>query len=134
MDIEPLALVVAKGCYQCPHHGFFHSIGGAILGSLIIGFFLWIFRGKLNGISLKFKISQSFSFLILFLSSLSAWLTHVFFDSLTHNDVFPFWPLKYNPILVGRELYWPLGFILLVLGAVGLFLIYRKVKTNTKVL
>ena len=131
MDLEPLTLVLVQNCYSCPHHGFFHSILGAISGSLILAIILRRFREKLGKISLRFKISQSFSFQVLFFSSLTAWLTHIFFDSLTHNDVFPFWPLKLNPVLIGRELYWPLGLILLILGVIGSVLFYRKLRSKT---
>ena len=87
MDIEPVILLLINPCYSCPHHGFFHSILGAILGSLILAAILYKFREKLNQISLKFRIRQSFSFKVLFFSSLIAWLIHIFFDSLIHFDV-----------------------------------------------
>ncbi len=125
MDFEPLILIFVRQCYYCPHHDFFHTILGAIVGSLILTFLLWVFRKELNKLSLKFKISQNFSFKVLFLSSLSAWLLHIFLDSLVHNDVFPFWPSLYNPILIGRQLLWPLHLILFILGILGLILFYK---------
>ena len=130
MDIEPLVLLFLGRCYSCPHHGFWHSILGAILGSLILAVILWAFRGKLDKISLRFKIQQSFSFPVLFFSSLAAWLLHIFFDSLAHFDVFLFWPLKYNPILIGPRIYWPLSLFFVVLGIVGLILIIKKFKKH----
>ena len=130
MDLEPIILIFAKKCYQCPHHLFFHSILGAILGSLIIAAILRKFRGKLEKISFKLKINQSFSFSVLFFSSLSAWVAHIFFDSLVHNDVFPFWPSKYNPFLINPDFYWPLSLIFLIIGIFSLILIYRKFKTR----
>lgn len=126
MDFEPLVLLIINPCYSCPHHGFFHSILGATLGSLIISILLWRFREPLNGISLRFKIQQSFSFFTLFFSSLIAWLLHIFFDNLTHNDVFLFWPSKYKPLFIGPEIYWPLNFILLILGIIGLILLIKN--------
>ncbi len=128
MDLEPALLLILYNCYSCPHHGILHSILGAILGSLIISLVLWKFREPFNRISLKFKIQQSFAFPVLFLSSFSAWLLHIIFDSLTHNDVFLFWPLKYNPILIGPKIYWTLNFIFLVLGIISLAIIYIKLK------
>jgi membrane-bound metal-dependent hydrolase YbcI (DUF457 family) len=125
MDIEPLILILVKHCYHCPHHGFFHSILGAFVGSLILSFILWKFREILNKISLKFKISQSFSFKNLYFSSLIAWLIHVFFDSLVHYDVFPLWPSRFNPIFIGEELYWPLNLILLIFGIIGFIIFYK---------
>jgi len=129
MDIEPLILLLIGRCYYCPHHAFFHSILGAILGSLILAAILWKFREKLDKISLKFKIRQSFSFPVLFFSSLTAWLLHIFFDSLTHFDVFPFWPSHFNPIFIGKEIYWPLHLIFLIFGIFGFILAYKKIKT-----
>jgi len=126
MDIEPLILIMLKKCYYCSHHGFFHSILGAISGSLILSLILWVFREKLNEISLKFKISQNFSFKNLFFSSSLAWLVHIFFDSLTNFDVYPLWPSKYNPILIGPDIYWPLHLIFLILGIIGGIVIYKN--------
>ena len=129
MDIEPTVLLIIRKCYSCPHHAFFHSILGAIFGSLILAAILWKFREKLDKISLKFKIRQSFSFPVLFFSSLTAWLLHIFFDSLTHFDVFPFWPSHFNPIFIGKEIYWPLHLIFLIFGIAGL-LIFIKTKRS----
>lgn len=130
MDVEPAILLVLNPCYSCPHHGFFHSILGAILGSLIISAILYLFRKPLNEISLKFKIQQSFSFKVLFSSSLIAWLIHIFFDNLTHHDVFLFWPSKFKPLYLGPQVYWSLNLILLFLGIVGLVVAYKKLKKS----
>jgi len=144
MDAEPAVLLIVSPCYNCPHHGFFHSILGAILGSLILAAILYRFRKKLNEISLKFKIQQSpnlakrgevgdeakpqrsFSFPVLFFSSLAAWIVHIFFDNLTHFDVYLFWPSTYKPLFIGPQIYWPLSYILLIFGIFGFILIYRR--------
>jgi len=128
MDAEPAILLIINPCYSCFHHGFFHSILGAVLGSFIIAAILWKFREILNKISLKFGISQPFSFKILFSSSLIAWLIHIFFDNSTHYDVFLFWPSRYKPFFIGPEIYWPLNYIFLILGILGLIIIYKKIK------
>ena len=130
MDIEPVILLLINPCYSCPHHGFFHSILGAILGSLILAAILWHFRAKLDKISLKFKIQQSFSFPVLFFSTLVAWLVHIFFDSLIHFDVFPFWPSHFNPIFIGKEIYWPLNLICLILGILAYFYARYKIHSS----
>jgi len=130
MDIEPVILLLINPCYSCPHHGFFHSILGAILGSLILAAILYKFREKLNQISLKFRIRQSFSFKVLFFSSLIAWLIHIFFDSLIHFDVFPFWPSHFNPIFIGKEIYWPLNLICLILGILAYFYARYKIHSS----
>jgi membrane-bound metal-dependent hydrolase YbcI (DUF457 family) len=130
MDIEPLVLLIINPCYSCPHHGFFHSILGAILGSLILAAVLYFFREPLNKISLRFKIQQSFSFKILFFSSLIAWLIHIFFDNLCHFDVFLFWPSHFKPLFIGKEIYWPLNLIFIILGILGLIIFYKYLKTK----
>lgn len=130
-DIEPLILLLINPCYSCAHHGFFHSLLGAILGSLLLAAILWIFRKKFNDISLKLKINQSFSFFVLFFSSFLGWFVHIFLDNLTHFDVFLFWPLKYKIIYFGPKIYWFLSkilLILLILGTIFLYLIIKKRK------
>jgi len=129
MDIEPTVLLIIRKCYSCPHHGFFHSILGAIVGSLILATILWRFREKLNQISLRFKISQSFSFKSLYFSSLIAWFIHIFLDNLCHFDVFLFWPSHFKPLFLGWEVYWPLNLICLIFGIFGFLLAYKKIKT-----
>lgn len=128
MDIEPAILLLINPCYNCSHHSFLHSVLGAILGSLILAIILFLFQKPLNEISLKFKIEQPFSFKVLFSSSFIAWLVHIFFDSLAHPDVFPFWPSSFNPIFIGREIYWPLNFIFIIFGILGLILFINKIK------
>ncbi len=133
MDIEPTILLLINPCYSCPHHGFFHSILGAIVGSAILATILSKHQEKLKEISLnifKYKSIHPFSFKVLFFSALSGWLIHIFFDSLTHFDVFLFWPLKSNPIFISPKIYWPLNLILLLLGIFGLLLLRKKIKKN----
>ena len=134
MDLEAFVLAITKcgGLLEtrgCANHGFFHSILGAIFGSLVIALILWIFRGKLNKISLKLKFKQLFSIPVLFFSALIAWLIHIFFDSLSHPDVFIFWPLEYNPILIGPKAYWPSNLILLVFFIIAIVVIIKKRKS-----
>ncbi len=123
MDIEPVGGIILTGS---SYHGPLHTILGAVFGSLMIAIILWQFRGELKNVSLKLKIGQNFSFLVLFFSALVAWLTHIFFDGLVHADVLPFWPSEYNPILIGRTAYWPLNLILLIFLIIALFVIKSK--------
>lgn len=125
MDIEPLILIFAKKCYLCPHHGFFHSVLGAVVGSIIVALILIIFGKPLEKLSLKLRLKQSWSLPVLFLSSFSVWLLHIFLDSLMHSDVFPFWPSHWNPILIGPKTFWPLHIILFVFGVLGLIWFYK---------
>lgn len=132
-DIEPLSLVLIKRCYQCPHHGFFHSIFGAIFGSLILAFLILIFKKPLNNISLKFlKIKMSFSFFNLYFSAFLGWFLHILFDSFSHWDVFLFWPSKIQPTLIGKETYWPLSIFLIILGIFGIFILISRIYDSRK--
>ena len=115
MDFENVFLVilnVLKDCPGCSHHGFFHSILGAIFGSLLLAFALAfvlnLVKHNKNGDSRQ----------KLFFSSLLGWTLHILADSLVHLDVFLFWPLTINPFLVSWTLYWPLSW---GLGILGLF-------------
>ena len=129
MDFENIVLVMINkinGCSDCFHHGFFHSFLGAILGSLILSFILRFLKQPLEKISLWLKIKQSFSFKILFLSSFLAWILHISVDSLVHRDVFLFWPIKTNPFLISWSLYWPLTYVLIVLGVISLIILIIK--------
>ena len=129
MDFENVFLVilnVLKDCPGCSHHGFFHSILGAILGSLILAFVLKKLETPLRKMSLRLRIDQSFSFKILFFSSLLGWTLHILADSLVHYDVFFFWPLKTTPFLISWTLYWPLSYIFTTIGAISLAIIIRK--------
>lgn len=132
-DLEPLFIIFFRHCFKCPHHGFFHSILGAILGSLVLALILWFFREKLNKLSLKIKISQSFSFGTLFFSSFSSWILHAFFDSLAYNDVHLFWPLTKNILFIGEKIYWPLTITFGILGLLGIFIFYKKIRAGDKV-
>ena len=121
MDLEPLVLLIINRCYFCPHHGFFHSILGAIFGSFLLASVLFYFRKKLEKVLLKIGIRQSFSFKSLYFSSLLAWLVHIFLDNLTHYDVFLFWPAKIKIFYFGHGPYWTLNFVLFLISLVAYF-------------
>ena len=133
LDFEPLLIIIFKGCYYCSHHSFFHSIPGAFFGSFIIAYVLYILKKPAEKLLLKFNLKQSFSSRTLYLSVFLGWLTHVFFDSLINTDVYPFFPLSYNPFLIGKSVYWPINIILgvmLISGLIIFFIKIKKEKTN----
>jgi len=132
VDLEPLFLIFFRHCFKCPHHGFFHSILGAILGSLILALILRLVREKLNKLSLKIKISQPFSFLNLFFSSLFSWIFHIFFDGLAYDDVSLFWPLQKNFLFIGEKIYWPATIIFSIFGLLGILIFYKRIRTGDK--
>jgi len=128
MDLEPVVLLLINPCYLCPHHGFFHSILGAILGSFLLALILFAFRKKLEKVLLKIKIKQNFSFKSLYFSSLLGWLLHIFLDNLTHYDVFLFWPTKIKIFYFGPRLYWPLSFGLFLMLLAAFIISFKYVR------
>lgn len=123
-----------SGCPRCFHHGFFHSILGATLGSFILSLILWKLKNPLNKLSLKLRIKmrQPFSFKILLFSSFLAWMSHLAFDTLVHRDVFLFWPVKTNPFLISWKLYWPLTYALAVLGVISSIILIIRLKNDQR--
>ncbi len=132
-DIEPFLIVATKKCFFCPHHGFFHSFLGALLGSFFVAFFLFFTKNFWQKISFSFlKREQNFSFPLLFLSSFLSYFVHILFDSFCHQDVFLFWPLKIQPTLIGKKVYFPLSGFFVVLLLVGIFILVSKVYGSRK--
>jgi len=121
-NVYLLLINIAENCPKCPHHGFFHSILGAIIGSLILTYILF----KFSRLLLRINPKQSFSFSVLFFSSLIGWLTHIFADALVHRDVFLFWPLEITPLLVSWKYYWPLSYIFTAVGIIAVVIILIK--------
>jgi len=148
MDLEPLLIrIFPRICYQCRPHGFFHTIIGAVLGSIIVTIIVWFFRKTLKKITFNILrqinikgieglIEKSFSLPVIFFSSLIGWLIHIFFDSLTHYDVYLFWPvLKSNPILIGPSIYWTISIIFIFIGLISLilaYIIYKNINKNAR--
>lgn len=130
MDLEPLTLIIVKRCYFCEHHPFLHTVIGGILGSLAVAFILKYFEKPLQKLSAKLNVKQSFSMPAIYLSCFSAWILHIFFDSLTHSDVHPLWPSTYNPILIGTKIMIPLHLIFFALGVIGLVLFCINLKKS----
>ena len=135
MDFENVFLVIinnARGCPECFHHGSFHTILGAIFGSLVLAFILKKLAKPLDKISLKLKLEQSFSLKTLFFSSLLGWILHILADSLVHRDVFLFWPLKITPTLISWTLYWPLSSMFAILGLFSLIILLIGIVKSKK--
>lgn len=118
-NVYLLLINIAENCPKCPHHGFFHSILGALVGSLILAFFLNLVLGLA---SYKEKFGK------LFFSSLTGWLTHIFADAIVHRDVFLFWPLKITPFLISWKYYWPLSYAFTVVGIIAIVIILFRIK------
>ncbi len=127
MDGENAYLSLANifaGCPKCPHHGFFHSIIGALIGSFVLAFFLF----EIKKLLLKTCSKQPICFPVLFFSALIGWLSHIFADALVHKDVFLFWPLEITPLLISWSLYWPVSYWLTGLGVISAIVLITRSK------
>ena len=130
LDLENVVWTIVNvlaQCKGCDHHGFFHSLLGALVGSLILSLVLWCFKKPLERFSHYLSLRQSFVFRVLFLSSFLGWISHVLLDSLVHHDVFFFWPVKENPFLISWTLYWPLSFALSILGILSFIVLALRI-------
>ncbi|MCK4781535.1 DUF4184 family protein [Candidatus Parcubacteria bacterium] len=124
LDLEPLFIIIFKMGY--PYHRFFHTFLGGLIGALVISFLILAFKNKLEKISLKINLKQSFTASNIFIGSLLGCWTHIVFDSFTHRDVFPFWPSHFNPFLGLASM--PQNYVLcVILGIIGVILIIRKI-------
>jgi len=97
VDIEPF-LVLCMGL-RYPLHGFFHTyLGGTIVG-IATGVGIYSVRNWLNKILAKFKVQQESSFTKILYTSLLGVYFHIFLDSFLYEEMKPFYPLTYNPLL-----------------------------------
>ncbi|MBL7156473.1 MAG: DUF4184 family protein [Candidatus Pacebacteria bacterium] len=133
LDFEPLLTVLYNINYpyrSYPHHGFIHTIIGAILVSLLAGIILNRFQYGIKQKLRKVLFLENFikiaSFSKIFLSIFLGAITHLLFDSFMHYDVFPFWPFKFNPLL-GLISFKQNYFIIIFLGILGIVLTAHKI-------
>lgn len=147
-DIEPFLVVVYEYFYDFspyPYHGFFHTIIGAFLISLLSALILKQFQSCLTPVlehfnclrlNLKQIAGQNSSFKSIFFSVFAGTLLHLVFDAFTHKDVWPFWPSHFNPIL-GLVSYSQNTINCIILGILGIVLLIFKhkfVKNQNKML
>lgn len=141
LDIEPLLVVVYEQFLKFspyPHHGFLHTIIGALLMSFLATLILKEFQQIIRKILSKCLTSdfkhfweQSFNFNKIFFSVFSGILLHLILDSFTHRDVWPFWPFHFNPLL--ELISFPQNHInCLILGILGIVLLIFKIKREFK--
>lgn len=130
LDLEPGVLILlnwGKPYLSYSHHRFFHTILGALALCLIFTLILNRFKKRIYGFLKKLRLAKKIpSFGKIFFSLFLGTLTHLFFDSLMHYDVFPFWPSKYNPFL--RLIDSSQNYTLcLVLGGLGVLLFFWRI-------
>ena len=113
IDLETLYFIVTR---QHPLHRLFHTYLGCNLAIVIL---LTIFWPLYNYIGPKFLKLSKISFKTALISASIGAYSHVFFDSLMHRDLRPFYPFSdRNPMLniINIEL---LYLICIVSGVVG---------------
>lgn len=92
IDIEPFVVLLFNLTY--PLHGFLHTVlGSSIIASLLVLQFYFLqpyLRRKINyTLSLK-KMAVSLYFGV---------YCHILLDSFLFTDIYPFYPLVYNPLM-----------------------------------
>lgn len=145
LDVEPFFIVLysIKNPYRFHYtHGFFHTIVGAFLLSLLAAFILKRFQQKIRKASkildlsclrldLKKILKGNSGFRRIFLSVFAGTLLHLVFDALTHYDVFPFWPSHFNPLL--RLVSYPQNMInCTIFGVSGTVLLFFYLKRKER--
>jgi membrane-bound metal-dependent hydrolase YbcI (DUF457 family) len=120
LDIEPAVNIFIFKKY--PWHGFFHSIWGAIIAALVVAVLFKIFENQIKEKLKKVHFQRPFSFAKVYLSCFSGAVIHLVFDSFLHNDVFFFWPSKFNPILYLLSPF-EVNLICILMGIIGILLI-----------
>ncbi|MDO8627532.1 MAG: DUF4184 family protein [Candidatus Diapherotrites archaeon] len=101
MDIEPSYYLFFSPREDNVLHDFFHTYLGVTIIGFIVGAVLIRIRKPIDKFFSKFNLGQEKipNKLILFSSLVGAW-SHVFFDSLMHWDIKPFFPFtNANPLL-----------------------------------
>ncbi|MDI3539211.1 MAG: hypothetical protein PWR29_444 [Methanolobus sp.] len=90
------AYCLFAGCW--PLHGLLHNFLRAALIAAIITWLLFSQRARLQKVTDRLRIRQTYSFASLFLGSLAGTWSHVLLDSLLYTDIRPLWPLTANPL------------------------------------
>ncbi|MDW7732614.1 MAG: hypothetical protein SCH66_09335 [Methanolobus sp.] len=86
-----------------PLHGPLHTFLNATLIALLLSLFLFSQRERLQKITEKLRIEQTYSFMSIIAGSLIGTWSHVLLDSVLYIDIRPLWPLAANPFLAVTE-------------------------------
>lgn len=102
VDLEPVLVLTFDLDY--PLHGFFHSLLGGTLVALLLAAVMSRFRASLSPLLRLFKLEHKSSFKSILVAALSGIYIHILLDSRMHQDIRPFFPLEYNPLLSSSAL------------------------------
>lgn len=91
------AYCLYSGCR--PLHGPLHTFLSATLVAFIIAWLLFSQGARLQKVSDRLRIRQTYSFASVLLGSLLGTWSHVLLDSFLYTDIRPLWPLTGNPLL-----------------------------------
>jgi len=108
VDIEPFLVLYLDLPY--PLHGLFHYFLGGTLIAFLLAIVMRILRNALSPIMSFFRLEQRTSFKSILLASFFGVYLHIILDSRLYQDIRPFYPFDFNPLLsrsmfAGFEIY-----------------------------
>jgi len=108
VDIEPFLVLYLDLPY--PLHGFFHSFLGGALLAFLLATVMSKLRNAFSPLMSFFRLEQKSSFKSVLLASLFGVYLHIILDSRLYQDIRPFYPFDFNPLLshgmsAGFEIY-----------------------------
>lgn len=96
-DVEPFCILLFD--LSWPSHGFFHSYVGSSILAVLVAVVVYLFRGILTNVMLKFQVSQKSFFKKILFTSFVGVYSHVFLDSLLYRQMNPLYPLQGNAFI-----------------------------------
>lgn len=105
-----------------PLHGPLHTFLSATVIALLLAWILFLQKKRLQNITDRLRVKQTYSFSSLLLGSLAGTWSHILLDSFLYTDIRPLWPLAGNPFLemIGSGTVYMLC-MLLFLPAIGIY-------------
>ncbi len=127
IDLEPLYFILTN---NPPVHRLLHTFLGSnivMLISILLGKPICESGLKIFGKVFCFKEEINISWLAAIWTSMLGAYSHVFFDSLMHRDIKPFWPFTdMNPLLNQVSISSLHGFCLTAFAAGGIFYLFQR--------
>jgi len=108
VDFEPFLVLYLDLSY--PLHGFFHSFLGGTFTAFLLAIVMRYLRKALSPIMSFLRLEQRSSFKSVLFASLFGVYLHISLDSRLYQDIRPFYPFDFNPLLsrgmfAGFEIY-----------------------------
>jgi membrane-bound metal-dependent hydrolase YbcI (DUF457 family) len=108
VDVEPFLIIYFN--LQYPLHGFFHSFLGGTIIAFLFAALMSKLRNTFSSLMSFFRLKQKSSFKSIQTASLFGIYLHILLDSPLYQDIKPFYPFSFNPLLshdmfIGYEIY-----------------------------